>query len=80
MNSFPYLPTRFSVGTKYVLEARGRLVRRYIEFPDGRKIALPLRKALTCTCAERRTRRTSNALDNRADVVDAGMSSQRVAA
>lgn len=45
------LPTRFPEGTKYVLESVGGMVRRFVEFPDGRKIALPARKAMTC-CAE----------------------------
>ena len=44
------LPNRFPVGTKYVLESRGRLVRRYVEFPDGRKVLLPTRKASSCDC------------------------------
>jgi hypothetical protein len=46
---------RFPVGTKYVLESRGPFVRRYVEFPNGSRIQLPTRKALTCTCAERQT-------------------------
>jgi hypothetical protein len=45
------LPTRFPEGTKYVLESVGGMVRRFVEFPDGHKIALPPRKAVTC-CAE----------------------------
>jgi hypothetical protein len=44
------LPNRFPEDTKYVLEAHGPLVRRYIEFPDGRKLELEPRKALTCRC------------------------------
>jgi hypothetical protein len=47
------LPARFPANTKYVLEARGSLVYRSIEFPDGRIVTLSPRKALTCTCAER---------------------------
>jgi hypothetical protein len=47
-----HLPTRFPVGTKYVLEGRGPSVRRYVELPDGRRFRLPTRKALTCTCAD----------------------------
>ena len=38
----------FPVGTKYVLERVGCFVRRYIEFPNGRRKQLPTRKALTC--------------------------------
>lgn len=44
------LPTRFPLGSKYVLESRGATVRRYVELPDGRRISLPSRKAVTC-CA-----------------------------
>jgi hypothetical protein len=36
------LPSRFPVGTRYVIEGRaGRIQLRYLEFPDGRKIDLP---------------------------------------
>jgi hypothetical protein len=36
------LPSRFPVGTRYVIEGRGGHIRlRYLEFPDGRKIDLP---------------------------------------
>jgi hypothetical protein len=45
------LPVRFPIGTKYVLESRGPFVRRFVEFPDGRKRQLERRKAQTCTCA-----------------------------
>jgi hypothetical protein len=48
------LPERFPIGAKYVLESFGPLVRRHVEFPDGRKIQLEWRKAQSCTCAERR--------------------------
>jgi hypothetical protein len=44
------LPARFPVGTKYVLEACGQYVRRYIEYPDGRRKQLATRKAMTCGC------------------------------
>jgi len=60
------LPAQFPDGTKYVIEGRGRQVHRHIEFPDGRRIDLPPRKAQTCTCAEARriagkaARRTKN--------------------
>jgi hypothetical protein len=43
----PYLP-----GTKYVVESRGQFVRRYVELPNGRRIRLATRKALTCSCLE----------------------------
>lgn len=51
MPSFSRLPVRFPVGTKYVLEGRGQFVRRYIEFPNGRRVQLPPRKASSCTSA-----------------------------
>jgi hypothetical protein len=36
------LPNRFPVGTRYVIEGHGGLIRlRYLEFPDGRKVDLP---------------------------------------
>ena len=36
------LPSRFPVGTRYVIEGREGLIRlRYLEFPDGRKVDLP---------------------------------------
>ena len=50
------LPNRFPVGSKYVVESCGLVVRRYVEFPDGRKIALPKRKAVPCTYASTRPR------------------------
>jgi hypothetical protein len=50
MRDVSRLPKRFPVGTKYVLEGRGRFVRRYVEFPDGRRLPLELRKAQTCHC------------------------------
>jgi hypothetical protein len=36
------LPSRFPVGTRFVIEGRGgRIQSRYLEFPDGRQIVLP---------------------------------------
>jgi hypothetical protein len=36
------LPTRFPVGTRFVIEGRdGRVDLRYLEFPDGRQVVLP---------------------------------------
>ena len=55
MRDVSYLKKRFPVGTKYVIESDGAFVRRYVEFPNGRRLRLPVRKALTCTCAERQT-------------------------
>jgi hypothetical protein len=42
------LPSRFPVGTRYVVEGRGggegrlRIHLRYLEFPDGRHVDLPV--------------------------------------
>jgi hypothetical protein len=46
------LPTRFPEGSKYVLESRGGIVHRFVEFPDGRRISLRQRKAVACVCPE----------------------------
>ncbi len=36
------LPSRFPDGTRYVIEGRaGRILSRYLEFPDGRHVDLP---------------------------------------
>jgi hypothetical protein len=43
-----HLPSRFPVGTRYVVEGRGggegrlHIHSRYLEFPDGRHVDLPL--------------------------------------
>lgn len=50
MRHLTHLPKRFPADTKYVLEARGPLVRRYLEFPDGRTVELAPRKAQVCRC------------------------------
>lgn len=41
--------TRAPVGTKYVVEAHGSFIRRYVEFPNGRTVALARRKAVSRT-------------------------------
>jgi hypothetical protein len=46
------LPARFPDGAKYVLESEGGMVRRYVEFPDGRKVMLARRKAAVCVCPD----------------------------
>jgi hypothetical protein len=43
------LPTRFPVGSKYVVESCGPVVRRYIEFPNGCRVQLKPREAVSCT-------------------------------
>ncbi len=55
MDRLTRLSVCFPSNTKYVLEASGSLVRRYIEFADGRKVELSPRKALTCNWLERKT-------------------------
>lgn len=54
MRSSTRLPMRFPIGSKYVLEGRGPFVRRYIEFPDGCRIMLATRIAVSCTCVRQR--------------------------
>ena len=54
MTNSSRLPKRIPVGTKYVLESFGSFVRRYLELPNGQKIRLATRKALTCGCAKRK--------------------------
>jgi hypothetical protein len=52
MRSKSRLPVRFPDGAKYVLESDGGMVRRYVEFPDGRRVMLARRKAVACVCAD----------------------------
>ena len=35
---------------KYIIESCGPFVLRYVEFPDGRRIQLLTRKAVSCGC------------------------------
>jgi hypothetical protein len=51
MRNFRRVPARVPPGTKYILEGRGPFVRRYVEFPNGRRVQLATRKALSCKCA-----------------------------
>jgi hypothetical protein len=40
------LPSRFPVGTRFVIEGRGGHIHlQYLEFPDGRQIELPAKQA-----------------------------------
>jgi hypothetical protein len=47
------LPSRFPVGTKFVIEGRRaregevHVIRRYVEFPDGSHLRLPARPGKT---------------------------------
>ena len=38
-------------GTRYVVEAHGAIVKRYVEYPDGRRVKLRDRKAHRCNWA-----------------------------
>ena len=57
------LPSRFPIGTRYVIEGRGgRIQLRYLEFPDGRRVELPAELAernrpRATTASRRRVRR-----------------------
>jgi hypothetical protein len=57
------LPSRFPVGTRYVVEGRGggegrlRIHLRYLEFPDGRHVDLPVDLAARTRLRRRRPRR-----------------------
>jgi hypothetical protein len=51
------LPTRFPVGTRYVIERRAGVISlRYLEFPDGRKVDLPSDLAPRAGASARRRR------------------------
>ena len=61
------LPSRFPVGTKFVIEGKRRgegqvqVFSRHLEFPDGTFLPLPARPAKQKTIAPvRRARRRSN--------------------
>jgi hypothetical protein len=46
MGQLDHLPSRFPDGTRYVIEGReGRILLRYLEFPDGRHVDLPTNRA-----------------------------------
>jgi hypothetical protein len=69
------LPARVPYGTKYVLENDGAIVRRFVEFPSGRKVRLTNRKALTCSCAEQQT---SIVPDKAADLIGTQIFRRRI--
>ena len=58
------IPDHFPVGTRYVVEGRGggqgrfRVKSRYLEYPDGRQVTLPLDLAEDTHERSRRRRRT----------------------
>jgi hypothetical protein len=54
------LPSHFPNGTRYVIEGRaGRIVSRYLEFPDGRHIELPAEPTEARLRARRHLRKTA---------------------
>ena len=60
------LPSRFPVGTRYVIEGRAgdegrlRIHLRYLEFPDGRQVELPSNMAERTRSRRRRPRRRTS--------------------
>jgi hypothetical protein len=54
------LPSRFPVGTKFIIEAKfsgqSRIYRRHVVFPDGRVLRLPDRSARRTGTAARQRR------------------------
>jgi hypothetical protein len=62
-SSIERLPSRFPVGTRYVIEGRGggqgrlRVSLRRLEFPDGRMLDLPLDQSERVPPRRRLTRR-----------------------
>jgi hypothetical protein len=62
MDQVDRLPNQFPDGTRFVIEGRaGRIVSRYLEFPDGRHVDLPADhpKSGERTRARRRLHRTA---------------------
>ena len=61
------LPSRFPVGTKFVIEGRRsdegqvQVFNRYLEFPDGTFFPLPSRKAPAQTSVSGRRKRSGRA-------------------
>ena len=66
-SSLDRLPSRFPVGTRYVLEGRGgdrgrlRIRLRYLVFPDGRHVELPADPAERARSRRRPPRRRAAA-------------------
>jgi hypothetical protein len=50
------LPSRFPEGTRFVIEGRAGLISRYLEFPDGRHLDLPVRRIISEKRAKLRRR------------------------
>ena len=61
------LPSRFPVGTRYVIEGRGgergqlRISLRYLQLPDGRQLTLPVDQAGRMASRRLRLRRRASA-------------------
>jgi hypothetical protein len=61
------LPSRFPIGTRYVVEGRGggegrlHIRLRYLEFPDGRHVELPADRANRTRARRRRLPRRGKA-------------------
>jgi hypothetical protein len=66
-SSVDRLPSRFPVGTRYVVEGHGgdrgrlRIRLRYLEFPDGRQLELPIERAERARSRRRPSRRSAAA-------------------
>ena len=67
------LPARIPDGTKYVLVSEGAIVRRFLEFPSGRKVRLTNRKAMTGA-----KQRTSIVPNHVTDLVDTQILRRRI--
>jgi hypothetical protein len=63
------LPSRFPVGTKFVIEGRpggnGRVFSRYLEFPDGTRVRLPKHGEKPKAASQRVERRPRGTRSNR---------------
>jgi hypothetical protein len=69
----PKLPQHFPENSKYVVEACGPFVRRYVELPGGRRIYLRSRKVTPCKRVEQSA---SIVPDN--DIIDSAIFDRRV--
>jgi hypothetical protein len=64
--SLSRLPSRFPVGTKFVIEGRQaedsevQIFKRFLEFPDGTHVRLPSRQAKRTAVAEKRRHRSAH--------------------
>ena len=66
MGQLDHLPNRFPNGTRYVIEGReGRILLRYLEFPDGRHVDLPTNRAGAAPAARSGSLRNRSARSSR---------------